>query len=105
MNSPPYRYLTVDGELGGTGLRDSLEGKELSPSDIGCSNALSRKFENWLRRYELEHYNEFRNVKTLEKLDQEGISICKSLMADLPAIKVTYYSHGLAKALWFKNPT
>jgi hypothetical protein len=46
------RYLTVDGMLSGTGIRDSLTGKYLDPSEVGFSPELIRRIEKWLIDYE-----------------------------------------------------
>ena len=46
------RYLTIDGMLSGTGIRDSVNGGYLDATDLGISFALTEKLGHWLSRYE-----------------------------------------------------
>lgn len=64
-----HRYLTVDGMLSGTGLRDSVEGGYLNPKEIGLSNVLTGRIGRWLTRYENAHYAGFEDRSEYETLD------------------------------------
>jgi len=87
------RYLIVDGMLGGTGIRDGMNGDYLEPNDIGLSIELSYRLTNWLVEYEDEHYHSFENVIRVHKLDQEGKEIAIAISQEIPDTKIAYYSH------------
>ncbi len=53
------KYLTVDGMLSGTGIRDSVDGGYLSPKALGLSMHLTEKLARWLERYEHAHLMRF----------------------------------------------
>jgi hypothetical protein len=91
----PY-YLTVDGMLSGTGLRDSFSGEYIDPVDLGLPEHFCNRIKCWLLRYENCHYAGFANKAECSRLDQEGISICMELQRLLPESKVEYFSHALA---------
>lgn len=87
-----YRYLTVDGMLSGTGIRDSVAGGYISPRELGISVDLIDQIEQWLLRYEQAHYCQFNDKEESERLDREGLEICKRLQDQLPQSKIEYFS-------------
>jgi hypothetical protein len=89
------RYLTVDGMLSGTGLRDSVAGGYLEPLQLGLSDVLVERIGRWLAEYENGHYAGFEDRAETEALDKEGISISVEVQRELPQSKVEYYSHAL----------
>jgi hypothetical protein len=91
------RYLTVDGMFSGTGIRDSYEGRYLSPSDLGLSPDLVSRLAAWLREYEGAHHSGYRNADHVARLDQEGQAISVAVRDQLPDAKVEYYSDALTK--------
>jgi hypothetical protein len=86
------RYLTVDGMLSGTGVRNSIEGGYIDPAKLGLSVSTVSRIKQWLARYEDAHYAGF-GESECTTLDQEGISISEELQAALPEYKVEYFSH------------
>ncbi len=53
------KYLTVDGLLSGTGIRNSIEGGYIDPRALGISRDLVSRIEGWLRLYEEAHFDGF----------------------------------------------
>jgi hypothetical protein len=91
------RYLTVDGMFAGTGIRDSVEGGYLAPSDLGLSSELATRLSAWLREYETSHHAQYRDVGQVARLDQEGEESCAAVRQELPDAKVEYYSDALMR--------
>lgn len=85
-------YLTVDGMLSGTGIRDSVEGGYISPKELGLSSILKDKISKWLSQYEDAHYNQYEDKAQIVELDAEGLDICKMLKEEIPDSKINYYS-------------
>jgi hypothetical protein len=46
------RYLTIDGMCSGTGIRDSVTGGYICPSELGLSEGLVARIDRWVKRYE-----------------------------------------------------
>ena len=88
-------YLTVDGMMSGTGIRDSVEGGYLRPSDLGVSPSLAEQISKWLRQYQEAHRNQYRDQEQVAALDEEGVRISQALGRELPEAKVQYYSSAL----------
>ena len=87
------KYLTVDGMLSGTGVRDSVEGGYISPQDLGLPAALVERIEKWVSRYEEAHYAGFNDGMENDLLDQEGVALSKLLQQALPEAKIEYFSN------------
>lgn len=87
------KYLTVDGMLSGTGIRDSVEGGYIDLQKLGLPVTLVERIEKWVRRYEEAHYAGFDDDGETELLDQEGIALSSLLQQSLPQAKVEYFSH------------
>ena len=87
------RYLTVDGMLSGTGIRDSVAGGYIEPRNLGISDGLVAQIDQWVKRYEQAHYFQFNDKAENESLDQEGMAICRFLRVALPDAKIDYYSN------------
>jgi hypothetical protein len=96
------RYLTVDGMLSGTGIRDPLIGKYLDPTEVGFSPDLVRKIEKWVIDYETAHYRQFNDEAENQRLDQEGIEIARQAQSQLPEMKIEYFSNAQMKKIGFK---
>jgi len=86
------RYLTVDGMVSGTGIRNSLEGGYIEPKNLNISKALQVEIQNWLEKYKEAHFSNHKNAATFAKLDNEGLNVAKLLQSELPAAKVEYFS-------------
>lgn len=93
------KYLTVDGMMSGTGIRDTLEGGYLKPDELGLSSELKRKISDWLSSYENEHYSQYEDKSVVAGLDAEGIEICDLLKSEIPDSKVEYYSAAETKKI------
>ena len=81
-------YLTVDGMLSGTGIRDSIEGGYLDPCEFGLPGEVIDKISLWLKEYENAHYLQYEDKDQVAKLDSEGIEICRILREALPDSKL-----------------
>lgn len=92
MQRSDNRYLVIDGGLGGTGIRDPYETGFLDPTSLGLSNGLIDRLSGWVAKYEAQHYAGFGDTEAVERLDQEGLAIAAQVRAELPAVKVRYYS-------------
>jgi hypothetical protein len=85
-------YLTVDGMMSGTGIRDSVAGGYLDPVALGLSSDLVERLARWLHAYELAHYRQYESDIEVADLDQEGMEICRLVQEELPESKVKYFS-------------
>ncbi len=93
------RYLTIDGMLSGTGVRDSVEGGFISAKTLVLPAELAEKISKWVSRYEHAHYFEFRDKAEVAELDAEGLAICRMVLKELPDAKVQYYSSAEMKRI------
>lgn len=87
------RYLTVDGMLSGTGVRNAVSGGYVDPHDVGLSAGLVGRIEKWLLEYEAAHYHQFMDKAENERLDQLGVAITRQILEELPGTKVEYFSN------------
>lgn len=86
------RYLVVEGNLSGTGVRDAVEGGYLTPSFIGVSDGLGDEISAWQKRYELDHFRSYTDSAEVDKLDAEGLTLRQKLSVELAPAKVQYFS-------------
>ena len=91
------RYLTVDGMMSGTGVRDSVAGAYLRHSDLDLSPGLASQISEWVRAYAEAHVDGYRDREQITILDEEGLKICAAIRAEVPASKVEYYSEALMR--------
>lgn len=91
------KYLTVDGMLSGTGIRESIEERYLTPEKLGLSSELINKISDWLSGYENAHYEQYANRNKVAELDAEGLEICAMLRREIPDSKIEYYSNAYMK--------
>ena len=96
------RYLTIDGMLSGTGVRDSVAGGYLDPKEIGLGPELVQRIERWVIEYETAHYRQFNDDTENQRLDQEGIEIARQAREQLPGMKVEYFSNARMQKIIFK---
>ena len=92
-------YLTVDGMLSGTGIRDSVSGGYIELCNLGLPSDLKDQIDQWLIRYEHAHYAQFVDKDENEGLDREGLAICRRLQEELPQSKIEYYSNAEMRKL------
>ncbi len=85
-------YLTIDGMMSGTGVRDAVEGGYLNPGQLGISSGLQNRISHWLAMYEDAHFRQYGNENEVEALDSEGLLIAHLVSAELPGSKVDYFS-------------
>ena|SRR5438552_18082771 len=95
-------YLTIDGMLSGTGVRDSLAGGYLDPQEVGLSPELVRRIEKWVVEYETAHYRQFNDETENQRLEQEGIEITRQVRDQLPGRKIEYFSNARMQKITFK---
>jgi hypothetical protein len=85
-------YLIIDASLSGTGIRNKYEGGYLSPDDLGLSCETIDRLNQWLPRYENEHYNGFADECIIDELDREGKEIALMIKSELAEVKLEYFS-------------
>ena len=85
-------YLVIDASLSGTGIRNKYEGGYLSPEVLGLSSNTIQYLNDWLSRYENEHYNGFTDDQIIDNLDREGKEIALLIKSELPEVKLEYFS-------------
>lgn len=87
------KYLTVDGMLSGTGIRNTIEGDYLNLEQLRLSKQLINKISTWLDLYEDAHFMQYQDKQQITSLDKEGLLICSMLKKELPESKVEYFSN------------
>lgn len=92
-------YLTIDGMVSGSGIRDSAEGGYVKPSMLGLSKDLTDQISRWLTRYEEAHYRQYDDRQEVEMLDIEGLAIARQVRGELPDSKVDYFSSARMKKM------
>ena len=98
------RYLTVDGELSGTGIRDSVNGGYVDPETLGLGVELLGRISRWVVRYENAHYDNFVSQREVVELDAEGVQICQMLRLERPSDdKIDYFSSAKMQRLSVPN--
>ncbi len=85
-------YLTIDGMLSGTGIRDAVDGGYIRPSALGLSEPLRDRISRWLTRYEDAHFRQYDESEEVNELDAEGLEITRLVRAELEGSKVDYFS-------------
>lgn len=94
------RYLTVDGMMSGSGVRDSVNGGFIDLMELRLSRELLDDISKWLKKYESAHLDQYRNQKSIRQLDSMGIELSKRLMDEIPDSKVEYYSDALCRKIY-----
>ncbi len=90
--NPNIKYVTVDGCLNGTGIRDKYNGRYLYPSELGLSTVITSQIEAWVSKYENEHFEGFTNKNVITELDAEGRIIARKIKEELADVKMEYFS-------------
>lgn len=85
-------YLTIDGMMSGTGIRDTVEGGYVQPSALGLSEPLQGRISRWLTLYEDAHFRQYDESEEVRGLDAEGLEITRLVRAELEGSKVNYFS-------------
>lgn len=85
-------YILIDGMLSGTGLRDAENGGYLKPEQLGLSDNLKVRLAHWLKEYANAHFFDFEDREEVKRLDDEGLSLARSVRAELKDAEVGYYS-------------
>lgn len=86
------RYLVIDANPHGTGIRDGYEGGYIDPDTLGLTADIVHKIQGWLIRYESEHYNGYTNDELVNQLDEEGKEIALEIGKQSGEAKISYYS-------------
>ena len=86
------KYIVIDAGLNGTGIRDKYEGGFIAPEDLGLSSEVKQRLNEWLSKYEDEHYNGFTDDRIISELDLEGKEIALMIKQELPEVKIDYFS-------------
>ncbi len=93
------RYLTIDGMLSGTGIRDAVEGGYVQLNTLGLSESLQQRVSRWVDRYEEAHYRQHDDPREVDALDAEGLCITQLVRTELPEWKVDYFSSAKMKKI------
>jgi len=91
------KYLIIDAALSGTGIRDKYEGGYIDPEDLDLSLATKQRLNEWLSKYENEHYNSFNDGNIINELDLEGKEIALMIKSELSEVKIEYFSNARLK--------
>lgn len=86
------RYLTVDGMLSGTGVRDAVDGGFVELADLDISTPLATDLTAWVRRFESAHYRQFSDAIEVADLESMGMALARRLKSELADAKVRYCS-------------
>ena len=86
------KYLVIDAALHGTGIRDYYEGGYIDPDTLGLNDEIIKRINEWLLKYENEHYDSFENLSMINALDSEGMEIAGIIKKQLSEVKIDYYS-------------
>ncbi|WP_423147015.1 hypothetical protein [Rubrolithibacter danxiaensis] len=86
------KYLVIDAQLHGTGIRDHYEGGYIDPHTLALTDDIINRINEWLIKYEEEHYNSFEDEATINILDNEGLEIATKIKKQLHDAKIYYYS-------------
>lgn len=86
------KYIVIDAALSGTGIRDKYEGGYIAAEDLDLSLLIKQRLNEWLSKYENEHYNGFTNDTIIDELDQEGKEIALMIKNELLEVKIEYFS-------------
>ncbi|MDR1203747.1 MAG: hypothetical protein LBL58_19230 [Tannerellaceae bacterium] len=89
------KYLVIDAALSGTGVRDKHKGGYTDPEDLGLSLTTKQRLNEWLSKYENEHYNGFTDNNIINELDREGKEIALMIKNELSEVKIKYFSDAL----------
>lgn len=92
------RYLIVDAELNGTGIRDKYDSGFILPEKLGLSFETITKLKEWLLSYEVEHFNGFMDNEVVDALDCAGKEIALIIKKELGEVKMEYYSDAKMKS-------
>lgn len=93
------KYLIVIATLDSSGILDKYEQDFLEPSELGLSDELTTRIDNWLLRYWKIHYKGYtiKYKSKIEELDEEGREIARAIKQELQDVKVEYYSDGFCQ--------
>lgn len=94
-NQPKFKYLTVDGMVSGTGIRDDR--KYIDPDSLRLSSELVKRLKVWHESYQTEFYKGYENESLTRSLDKEGIEISKAVIKEYGECKVEYLSDSTLK--------
>lgn len=86
------KYLIIDASLHGTGIRDSYEGGYIEPKDLCLNSEIIKQLNEWLIKYENEHYKGYSNQNLINDLDNEGKEIALKIKQELLDVKIEYFS-------------
>lgn len=92
------KYLVIDGELSGTGIRDKYESGYLVPEALGLSRKTTDRLNEWVSRYETEHRKGFSDTNVVDELDRQGKEIAFLVREELGDIKLEYFSAATMKS-------
>lgn len=91
------KYLVIDASVSGTGIRDKYEGGCVFPDDLGLSCEIVDRLNQWLPKYENEHFNGFTDEFVIYELDREGKEIALMIKSELAEVKLEYFSDARMK--------
>ena len=95
-----HRYLSLDGEIHGTGLKDQYEGF-IELDEVPLSQMLKNEISVWANEYhEMFGQTLDSNDTNIHELDIRGLNLMRRVSEELgPGYKVRYYSDLMTKEL------
>lgn len=87
------KYIVIDAELNGTGIRNKYESGFLDPRDLRLNPNTINKLNQWLLDYENEHYKGYKIEHIIDELDKEGKEIALIIKSELLDVKMEYFSN------------
>lgn len=86
-----HRYLVIDGEIYGTGIRDKYEGF-IDPNDLPVSQDLIKSISEWKSECDAIFANMLSATKVpMHELDLRGLELLKKIRLELDAsYKIEY---------------
>jgi hypothetical protein len=85
-------YLIVDGEMSGTGIKNSVSGEDVNLASLGLSNELQASISEWVERYEATHRADLCDGVEIQELDRIGLQLASAVKDKLPGSKLQYLS-------------
>lgn len=86
------KYLIIDGNIGGTGIRNKYDTGYLDPNSLGIDKEILLKLSAWLMKYHEEFFNDYKDKECIRLLDIEGENLSQMIKQSLNVEKIEYFS-------------
>ncbi|HXY60775.1 MAG TPA: hypothetical protein VEH26_04120 [Chthoniobacterales bacterium] len=97
------RYLVVDADYRGTGIRDEFTG-QITPESVGLPQDLVERITKWVADYQpiipVPSRERWKRSGEIEKLDEIGLDLARAVEGHFGAgARVKYFSEGKLKQM------